>query len=323
MTTDDLLVRPLADGDLSPFTSYDRPGAGAAFGVPGRDFLATAAAGSYRPDWVWVAQRGDAVVARAAFWAGPEDTHPFALDWFDVAADEPDRVAVGVQLLRTALASVRNAEGAAPEYHLFLPPRWRDDPSVRGPADDRLAAARAVGYEPFVERLRLEWRGEPTVDAPPGETPSGALRLRPVGGDDELLAVLEAVIDGTLDAYSRRDTERGGVAAAAKVQLADMDWMPAPRDWWRLAVTPDGEVAGVVLPSRNYQAAVIGYVGVLPAHRGHGYAAELVSWATAFLAAQGADRVIADTDTGNAPMAAAFAKAGYQVTAQRIVLSVG
>ena len=100
-----------------------------------------------------------------------------------------------------------------------------------------------------------------------------------------------------------------------------MNWMPAPRDWWRLAVAADGDVAGVVMPSRNYEVAVIGYVGVTPAHRGHGHAAALVRWATAFLAAEGAERIVADTDTGNTPMAAAFARAGYAVTAQRVVMA--
>jgi hypothetical protein len=35
---------------------------------------------------------------------------------------------------------------------------------------------------------------------------------------------------------------------------------------------------------------------------------------TAFLAAQGADHIRADTDTGNEPMAAAVEGAGYHVT---------
>src|SRR5918994_1263073 len=122
---------PLADDALPLFTPFDRLDgvAGPAFGVPGRDFLATVAERSYRPGWAWVAERDGAVVARAAFWAGPDDTHPYALDWFDVAADQPDRVAVGTALLRAALAVMRTEEGGAPDYHLFLPPAWRDDPA--------------------------------------------------------------------------------------------------------------------------------------------------------------------------------------------------
>ena len=290
-----------------------------------------AAEGHYRPGWTWVAQAGPdgPVVARAAFWGGPDDPWPLALDWFDVASGLP--AAAGVEaaaaLLRAARPAMTAPGGRPPEYHLFLPPAWRDDPAVHPLAERRVEAARRAGLRPFVERLRIEWLApgaspdERHERDEPGEATGSGLHLRPVGDDAELLAVLERIVEGSLDAYTRRDVERDGVAAAAREQLDGMAWMPAPRDWWRLAVTADGDVAGVVMPSRNYEVAVIGYVGVTPEHRGHGHAASLVRWATAFLAAQGADRVVADTDTGNAPMAAAFAAAGYAVTAQRVVMA--
>jgi RimJ/RimL family protein N-acetyltransferase len=75
------------------------------------------------------------------------------------------------------------------------------------------------------------------------------------------------------------------------------------------------------MPSRNYDAWIIGYIGVVPEQRGRGYVDDLLAEGTAILAAQGAQVIKADTDTGNGPMAAAFARAGYQVTARRIVLS--
>jgi RimJ/RimL family protein N-acetyltransferase len=319
-------VRPLEADEMPLFLDFDSPASGPAFGPPGRGFLDTAAQGHYRPAWTWVAARDDRLLARAAFWGGPDDDHPLTVDWFDVAADTPDRVAAGMALLRAALETLTPPGGDRPEYHLFLPPAWRDTPGVRAPAEDRMAAARGAGLRPFVERLRVEWRRSTPAGADgfldPGEaTASGRLLLRPVGSDADLLAVLERIADGTLDAYTRRDVARDGVAAAAQAQLDGMNWMPAPRDWWRLAVTPGGDVAGVVMPSRNYESAVLGYVGVVPEHRGHGFAAELAAWATAFLAAQGADRVVADTDTGNAPMAAAFTRAGYRVIGHRIVMA--
>jgi RimJ/RimL family protein N-acetyltransferase len=75
------------------------------------------------------------------------------------------------------------------------------------------------------------------------------------------------------------------------------------------------------MPTRNYQSFVIGYVGVVPEQRGHGYAGGLLAEGTSFLVGQGADRIVADTDTGNRPMAAAFGRAGYRVTARRIVMA--
>ncbi|SEM48490.1 hypothetical protein SAMN05414137_13026 [Streptacidiphilus jiangxiensis] len=54
-------------------------------------------------------------------------------------------------------------------------------------------------------------------------------------------------------------------------------------------------------------------------HRGHGYAEELPAEGTRILAADGAELIRAGTDVGNAPMAASFARTGYDVF-QRVLL---
>ena len=113
---------------------------------------------------------------------------------------------------------------------------------------------------------------------------------------------------------------QAGLDAAAAEDLAILRSMPGPRDWWRLAADEAGAVVGLTVPTRNYTDPVIGYVAVLPEHRGHGHAYDLLVEATQLLAAAGADRIIANTDVANRPMAAAFAKAGYPVTGYRIDL---
>ena len=55
-----------------------------------------------------------------------------------------------------------------------------------------------------------------------------------------------------------------------------------------------------------------------PAHRGHGYIHDILATGTRLLAAQGVPRIRASTDVGNAPMAAAFAKAGYVIFERQI-----
>lgn len=312
MTTAPVTVRPLAAGDLDRFLTLDGP----AYGPPGRDFLTTAAKNHYRPGWTWVAERDSRVVARAAWWGAPDDEHPIALDWFDVG-NEPDAVAIGAELLGAAHQQVRASDGSIPEYHLFLPADWHDRPDVRRAVDVRTDAARRAGLQPFVERLRIEWQASAGVPAT-----DGRLTFAPALDDAHLLDVLERVNVGTLDGYARRDIERHGPARAARIQLDDMAWMPAPREWWRLAyTTADNALVGVVMPSRNYESFVIAYLAVVPEQRGHGYVRDLVAEATAFLAGEGADRILADTDTGNRPMAVAFERAGYRVTARRIVMT--
>jgi RimJ/RimL family protein N-acetyltransferase len=97
-------------------------------------------------------------------------------------------------------------------------------------------------------------------------------------------------------------------------------WMPSPRDWWRLAYTPAGDLVGMAVPCRHYSDAVVGYIGVVPAYRGNGYAYDLLVETTQSLVAQGAERIVAGTGTTNFPMAAAFAKAGYLIEQHRIDL---
>ena len=63
----------------------------------------------------------------------------------------------------------------------------------------------------------------------------------------------------------------------------------------------------------------IGYIGVLPAHRGRGYAGDLLIEASRLLVEDGAGEIDAMTDVGNAPMAAAFERCGYTVVDRMLV----
>jgi RimJ/RimL family protein N-acetyltransferase len=85
----------------------------------------------------------------------------------------------------------------------------------------------------------------------------------------------------------------------------------SPRQWWRIATLPGGEPVGFVTPARNDYNPVIGYLGVLPAHRGQGYIDDILAEGTRILAAGGVPRIRAATDLGNVPMAKAFQRAGY------------
>jgi RimJ/RimL family protein N-acetyltransferase len=58
---------------------------------------------------------------------------------------------------------------------------------------------------------------------------------------------------------------------------------------------------------------------VLQEHRGNGYADELLLEASQLLVKGGATEIVAATDVGNAPMAAAFARCGYVVIDRLLV----
>src|SRR5262245_40899806 len=129
------------------------------------------AAGRRRPKWLWLALRGDRVVARAGWWSRVGDEHPHLMDVFGIVGDTHD----GVRLLQTALPAVVPAGATPPNYIRFVPANWRDRDDTRQAVDDRMGVLERVGAKLFVERLRLQWRpGTPIPE------PSGRLVFRPV-----------------------------------------------------------------------------------------------------------------------------------------------
>jgi RimJ/RimL family protein N-acetyltransferase len=259
-------------------------------------------AGRRRPEWMWVALRGDHLLARVAWWARTGDDTPFLLDVFDL-----DSVDAGVRLLRTAMAAVVPPGTRPPEYLRDIPPDWRDDEASRRVVEDRMAAMEQTGAGLFVERLRFQWHpGTPVPE------PSGRLRFRPIRDTEELLTLMTRVLDGTLDAHSRADLTRMSARDAAVSHYEDeLARYRSPRDWWRVATLPDGEPVGFVTPARNDYNPIIGYLAVLPEHRGNGYIDDILAEGTRILAAQNIPRIRAATDLGNTPMANAFRRVGY------------
>jgi RimJ/RimL family protein N-acetyltransferase len=264
-----------------------------------------------RPEWMWVALRGERLVARAAWWSRPGDGKPLLMDILDVDDTDPDRIDAGRRLMAAALPGMGTPP---PEYDRFLPPDWRDHPDSRRVVEDRIEILESTGAKVFVERLRLEWRpGTPIAE------PSGRLRFRPVRDADELIGLMTLVLDGSLDAHSRHDLTRMTAREAARTQYdEELARYTSPHDWWRIATLPDGGPVGFVIPAHNGYNPVIAYLAVTPAHRGHGYIDDILAEGTRVLAGQGVPRIRAATDVGNAPMAAAFARAGYATVERQI-----
>jgi GNAT superfamily N-acetyltransferase len=258
----------------------------------------------HRPDWKRVALRDGQVVARGAWWGGPDDTEPVNVNWFDVAPGEEE---AGAALLRSAPWQV--------ELELNAPDGWRDDPALRDAAETRVTAARMAGYELLVERLLYRWT--PGLGLP--ERP-GRLEFRAEPDDAVFFDALRRIHSATLDAHALKAIEQGGLDRAAQEELDFFHWCPSPRAWWQVAYTPQGETAGIHIPAHNPSGPCVGFIGVLPDQRGRGYAYDLLAECTHFLVERGAEFVTAATDRGNVPMAANFTKAGFPVVRERLNL---
>lgn len=269
--------------------------------------------GAYRYDWSWAVEDDGKIIALSIWWGMEQYDHPFSIDGL-YAVPGVDRVAVWADLIRHALATFP-AEAEQPEYHIFLPNGWRDQPDVVAELEPRLEAAAAAGLSGLTERLRYEW-------TPSDGLPTRSTRLRFEPADDEaFLDVFRRVIEGSLDAATTRAVARIGVEGSAKEDLEVYKSMPGERSWWRLAYNAADELIGFAMPSANNGGPVVGYVGVLPEHRGNGYSDDLLAEITHILVETGAERIGADTDLTNKPMAATFERLGYRNHAVRMVAS--
>lgn len=304
----DLVIRALVEDEATElFNSLQDPG------LVGRSVLASpqnvyrtrAEGGDQRPEWSWVALRGGEVVARVAYWGGPDDTEPVVMEWFAFT----DR--------RAAVELLRATPHQCP-FELPLPAGWESDPAVRDAARAQIDAAAEAGYTPLVERLNYRWT--PDCGVPPSP---GRLVFRPEPDDAVILSTLRRVHSDTLDAHARLAVENGGLELAAQEELDFLNWCPSPRDWWRLAYTPEGELVGIQAPVHNPSGPAVGFIGVVPEQRGHGYGHDLLVECTRMLAAEGAEFIAAATDTGNLGMAKGFARAGYPVRAHRYCMTYG
>jgi GNAT superfamily N-acetyltransferase/RimJ/RimL family protein N-acetyltransferase len=263
------------------------------------------AAGSMRPEWCFIAEEEDRPVGRGAFWTLPGMEQSFALVLLDVDW-EGVYTAVGTRLLQYTLDAAR-ALGAEDIEHVIDAPPIR--PQFQHHAQKRIGLLKSAGFYLRRETGRYEWRGtEPPTE--PGRL--SFLALEEVG-EEAFIEAMERVSEGTLDQEIRAEREKLGTKRAAQEFFDDAGRVQHDASWWRLAYAPNGDLAGLIMPAEPPGFLTIFYVGVVPGMRGRGYVNDLLAAGTATLLAAGKNDkpLIADTDISNAPMAAAFERAGW------------
>lgn len=274
-------------------------------------FVEQLASGHYRYEHTLIAESPGRIDGVAVWWSFPDSAAPMALDGLYAAPQVTDPIPMWTELVRAGAEAAERAE-----YHIFLPGGWRDDAAVLTALEPRLAAARAAGLTDTVERLRFEW-----LDGTPVPARSQRLTFRAEPDDEAFVSIFMRVAEGSLDAATHEEIERLGLDGYARKDVGLYKTMPGERSWWKLAYDASGDLVGFAIPSANNGGPVVGFLGVLPEHRGHGYSGDLLAEITADLAELGAKRIAADTDLGNVPMAAAFRRSGYTNFAVRLVLS--
>jgi RimJ/RimL family protein N-acetyltransferase len=276
---------------------------------------------SYDRTWIAVDGAGD-VVAVAVWWARPGETEPGALDavYMHESVGGAERVALAADLLRAGQQAFADEFGSAepPDFHVFVPGDWREQPEVVEALEWRREAAERAGLGALLERLRFEWTTEDQL-----VVPDRGLEFHAEPDDEVFVDLFTRVLQGSLDTTSTREAAQIGAVEQAREDLVHLrDLMLGERSWWRMAVNADGDVVGFGIPSRNPAVPVVGYIGVLPEHRGHGYVDAILAEITRILVAEAdATTIRADTDLVNLPMAEAFLRVGYRNHARRLVFS--
>ena len=267
------------------------------------------AAGSMRPGWCFVAEEEGRPLGRVAFWTLPGMEKPFALVLLDVHW-EGDYLGVGSRLLGDVLDEARRLGAGEIEHVVDAPPM---QPQFQHSPQKRVELLEGVGFALRRETDRFQWGGgEPSAA-------SGRLSFRTLveAGEDAFVDAMRRVSEGTLDREIRGERERLGPQGAARDFFEDARRVKHGPSWWRLAYDGrSGDLVGLVMPAEPPGFLTLFYVGVVPEMRGRGYVDDLLAAGTATLldarAEDGTEKFLrADTDVANAPMAAAFGRAGW------------
>lgn len=257
-----------------------------------------------KPAWCYVDDADGVIAGSIVLWTAPGNDTPTDFVLFDTDWDRTPET--GRALLDHAVKAAAN-HGASALAHVLDSPGQA--PQHQGHAEARHELLTATGFTVTRDGRRWEWRtGDPVVDVDTPLTWRNLIEL----GEEPFLELLSQLLADTGDALLRATVDRLGLRGAAEEVWKGSLGMGHEDAWFELGFDPDGTAAAVSLPSRTPTSAVIGFVGVAPAHRGKGYATAIVARGTRILAEAGADVIRGDCDAGNIAMVRGFERGGYR-----------
>jgi RimJ/RimL family protein N-acetyltransferase len=270
--------------------------------------------GRMRPEWSWLVEHDGRLLGRALWW-GRGGSAPSALDALDVLPEVEDPRAAALGLLCAGHAELAASGAPVPLPHAVrLSARWRENPRAVRAATWRSEALAVVGATGSLERRQYAWTPASGVPAA-----SARVTFRP-GSDDTFVELFRQAARGSLDVETREALKSMDEISQAEDDVEFYRSCPGERSWWRVAIDGDEVPVGFIVPSATPYHRNVGYLGVLPGHRGRGLVDDLLGEITRIHADAGAERVTATTDMTNVPMAAAFDRSGYAVTEIRLML---
>lgn len=296
-----MLIRPLVVGEIETFA---RVAGRIEHAASVQDYLERLLTRGYSHyEWLFVLEEDNQIIGTIAYWTHPSIGEPSDFVLLELPWERKDSLTLGTHFLQHALLHMQTLGAAEQISHVIdLPPvkpQWQYFP------EQRVELLKRFGFMLQRETLRFECHVAETVSAAPPQ-----LTFRPLEevGEAVFIEAIERGSTGTLDRRIRQEREQAGPTQHAKDMFEYIQRLGYAPGWWQLAYNQAGELVGFIMPSANN---TVGYIGVLPEHRGRGSIDELIARLTATFAAAGSPIIQADTDVYNIPMANAFRRAGW------------
>jgi RimJ/RimL family protein N-acetyltransferase len=265
--------------------------------------------GAMRPEWCYVAEENDKFIGSVSYWAFRPEPVPTDFVLLELPWEQSDYISIGKTLFAESLRSFTVEKLS---HMLDQPPslpQWQYFP------EQRHAFLESMGGVIERKTRRFQWNAANPTPTVPDRL---VFRGLPEVGEEAYIAAMQQVSANTFDQRIQAARQRLGAHAEAVESFRDLQDMEYSPDWWQLAYTPDGRLVGLSMPTRNPSVGTIGYIGVVPEMRGHGYINDLLAQATSVLLRAGYSAIRADTDVANFPMANAFLRGGYDEFATRL-----
>ena len=264
--------------------------------------------GSSGPERTFLLEEGGRPVGRVAYTADAvasalPDVHEATTSGLWVPWDEPRSAERGGMLVARSIALLRPPIGFVDGYaNPAYMPDWAG----------RRAVFEAAGLPLFQEKEGFLWTSDVPTPAVEGRL---TFRALPDVGRDALARTMGRCTAGTLDRQDQHYASLVGEPQWGVEMLAFVT--PEDESSWLLAFDRANDVVGYVLLSTfdEPERGTIAHIGVLPEARGNGYVHELLAELDLLARRRGFTTILSDSDTLNAPMHAAFERAGHHAAA--------
>lgn len=137
---------------------------------------------------------------------------------------------------------------------------------------------------------------------------------------EHMVHLLEQVNTHSLDDEVIHQIKENGAKKAAQDLYEDLILLEKKKGYWFIAYDHDTIIGFTIISVLADKTAGIGYIGVLPMHRGHHYIDDLLNFTIHTCWNYHIEKLIEDTDVKNQPMLMAVKRCGFQKDCDQLVM---